>query len=438
MMLSGAEKNRLSFLGCFIWALTALFFLYEFFLRVFVGTIADELSHTLLLGAERLSLIGAAYFWTYGLMQLPVGLLVDRFSLRALLTGASFICALGVFLFAYFPNFPDLLIGRLLMGLGSSFGFICLLKVSLNWFSHKHFGFLSGLSQLVGAAGPVLAGAPLVSLLNRTHDNWQTVMLIVAFFGLIISVLIGIFVRSKPKEVSTQIIYLETKSSLTNALFDLFKNRQSWMIVLYSIFVNTSLAFLGIVWGTTYLEARQITQSKASFICSLIWVGYALGSPILGIVSDRIKRRKSILVFSSFCGIFAGIMLLCSSDHLDWLYMIAFFVFGIASSGQSLSFAVIAEHVKPKTEASAFGLNNASIFISTSLLIPLFGWMIEIAEPDKILAYQQHDFTTSLILVLFFYFMAFILSAFFIKETFCRQQLGPTVLTPNMTSVVER
>jgi len=428
-----AEQTRsFSYLGAFIWLIAAFFFLYEFFLRVFIGTIAGELTKSIHLNAEHLSLIGAAYFWTYGLMQLPVGILVDKYSIKKLLTMASFVCASGVLVFSYSHGFYGLLIGRLLMGLGSSFGFICLLKISLNWFSQQHFGFLSGLSQLIGALGPVLAGAPLVYLLTVTHDHWRIVMTGIGITGLFLSIMISLFVNVKKMDNVKNIIFIDKHTSSIKNLLKLFHNKQAWFIVIYSILINVSLAFLGVVWGTTYLETRHFSQSKASFICSLIWIGYAIGSPTLGFVSDKIKKRKIMLIAPALAGIICAIILLFSPINNIWLFTIIFLILGASGAGQSLAFALISEQVQPKLQATAFGLNNGGILLSSAILIPIFGFLIQATEKTKTVVYHQSDFTSSILLMLISYLLALILSSLFIRETFCRQQTEPVILIPTI------
>lgn len=420
-------NKKITILGCFIWLLAASFFLYEFFLRTFIGTIADEITRSLHLNAEQLSLIGAAYFVTYGVMQAFVGILIDSFGIKKLLTAATFICVLGVFVFAIAHGFMLLLIARLLMGFGSAFGFVSLLILSLNWFPHKYFGFIAGLSQFLGAIGPLLAGAPLVALLMYMHDDWRIVLGGIGIVGLFIGCLIWFFVKDFPKNIDDKIIFLNRKTSAHQKIISLLRNIQAWLIILYASLVNSGLAILGIVWGTTFLETHNLSQKHAAFVSSLIWVGYAVGCPVIGFISDFLKQRKFPMIICAVLGAILSIFVIYVPINNMFSFSCIFFGIGIAGSGQSLAFAIMSERIRPDTHATGFGLNNALIMLSTSLLIPLFGFFVELSQQSVGTKYQPGNFILGLNMMLWLYVIAIII-ALYLKETFCRQQTVPVRL----------
>jgi len=414
--------------GVFIWVIAASFFLYEFFLRTFVGSIADEIIRTLHLSAEELSIIGGAYFITYGIMQIPVGILIDTFGVKKLLSFAALICSLGVLVFSIAHQMTTAFIGRLLMGFGSSFGFVCLLSLSLNWFPRKHFGLLVGLAQLLGAIGPILAGAPLVLILYKFHDNWRIVSTGIAAIGILITILIVLFVQNKPAIPSYKIRYLEIKTPIRINLLSLIKNFQAWWIVLYSSAVNTSLALLGIVWGTPFLESKGLSQPQAALITSFIWIGFALGCPLLGFISDRTKRRKIVLIICALIGALSTLYLIVYTGNNSIILGMIFILLGVSATGQSVAFAIISEHVKTKVHATAFGLNNAFIMLSSAFFIPFFGLLIQRSATHlKTTAQMFHpqNFQSSLMSVLIINLIALLIATFYIKETYCRQQNEP-------------
>ncbi|MGD9153736.1 MAG: MFS transporter [Gammaproteobacteria bacterium] len=421
------SNDKITILGCFIWLLAASFFLYEFFLRTFIGTIADEITRSLHLGAEQLSLIGAAYFITYGVMQAFVGVLIDSFGIKKLLAAATFICVAGVFLFTFAHGFILLLIARLLMGFGSAFGFVSLLMLSLNWFPHKHFGFIAGLSQLLGAVGPLLAGAPLVILLANLHDNWRAVLGGIGVIGVLIGCLIWIFVRDFPKNIDNKIVFLNREKPIHKKLINLSRNIQAWLIIIYATLANSSLAILGIVWGTTYLETHNLSQKDAALVSSLIWAGYAIGCPVLGFISDFLKQRKLPMLICASLGFIASIFTIYTPINNIYIFSLIFFCLGIAGSGQSLAFAIMSERIRPETHATGFGINNGLLMLSTTLLIPLFGLFIELSQSHAGMKYQSENFILGLSMMLVIYIVA-ITICFFIKETYCRQQTIPVKL----------
>jgi len=426
------ENSHINKLGLFIWTLAALFFLYEFFLRTFIGTVVHEVTQAMHLNAEQLSIIGAAYYLTYGIMQIPVGILIDRYGARLLLTIAITVCVFGVFLFSIAQDFYLAIFGRLLMGLGSSFGFVGLLIIALNWFPRQRFGFFAGLAQFLGAVGPILAGAPLVMLLYAAHDNWRVVLISIGMLGLILAVLIAIFVRNKPAGYKYKTIFLHFPEPLWKKLIRLFKNSQAWIIVIYALSNYVPIALLGAIWGTAYLQTRGMSQSTAAFVTSMLWLGLAIGCPLFGYISDRIKRRKSVMLFCALLGIITTLDIIYWPGYSKTIFGIFFFALGLAGSGQSLSFALMSEHVPTNLHATALGFNNASLTLSSAFMIPLISLLIQFSIHSHVksgIAYQQSDFTLGLLSLAGLYVLGFLVAIFALKETYCRQQHEPFKLS---------
>ena len=120
-----------------IWSLAVLFLFYEFFIRVFPTAMVAELMSAFKVNAGRLGLLSSFYFYSYAPMQIPVGLLMDRFGARKLLTFASLICAIGAFAFSFSFDFSIAAVGRFLMGVGSAFGFVGMVYVCSHFFPQK-------------------------------------------------------------------------------------------------------------------------------------------------------------------------------------------------------------------------------------------------------------------------------------------------------------
>ena len=212
-----------------------------------MGTVADQIIPNLHLSAEKFALIGSAYYISYALMQVPVGILADKFGVKRIMVFAALVCAASTFLFAHASGFASAFVSRLLMGFGSSFAFVCLLVIAVTWFPPRYFGFFSGVSQFIGTMGPLLAGGPLVLLLARTHGSWRVALSEIAVFGVILSALIFLFVKSKPRGGEQVLVYLRYPKSLSQRLIRLLENPQAWYIAFYSAAVYVSIIFLGAI-----------------------------------------------------------------------------------------------------------------------------------------------------------------------------------------------
>jgi MFS family permease len=414
-------QTRITKIGIFIWLLATTFFFYEFFLRVFLGTIADDVIADLFLTANQFSMITASYYITYGLMQTPVGILVDKFGSRLLLTIACLACAIGVLLFSVANSYYTGILSRLLIGFGSSFAFVCLLVLSLNWFPKKHFGFLIGLSQFLGAIGPMTAGAPLAMLVRSFNGNWRLILFLIGFLGILLTLFLAIFIRNKPKGHKNQIIFLSKNESLSKKIIQLLKNPQVWVTLFYAGFVYVSLPLLGAYWGVSYLESRGFIKSNAAFIVSMLWLGLAIGCPLIGKVSDKIRRRKPLLTLVSFLGLVISFLILFFPSNNPTFIALLFFLLGSSASGQSLSFAIISENVPEKLKATSLGINNTSIMLLGAFIPQIVSTIIQYSS-NGAKEFSQQNFESGLVLMPVFFLIAFFLALFALKETYCRSQ----------------
>jgi MFS family permease len=421
--------QKIKVLGVVIWAIAAIFFLYEFFLRTFVGSIAHQLIRDLHLNIEQFTLIGSAYYLAYGLMQIPVGVLADRFGVKKIMMFATLTCSLSTFLFAYSDSFTGALLGRLFMGFGSSFAFVCLLVVASNWFPKRFFAFFAGASQFIGAMGPMLAGGPLISWLIYSHINWRFALSSIGSFGILLAFLTLVFVKNKPRGGQDTLLFLTKNESILIRLKRLFKTKQAWAVAVYGASVYVSIAVMAAVWGTDYLEAVGLDQKSAAYMISIAWIAFAIGCPGFGILSDLTRRRKPYLILCALLGLTSMSLILYGHFTSVGVYEVLFFMLGLAATGQNIGFAAIAEHTSLDTKATALGLNNGLITLAGAIMPLAIGYLISLSSGSSNAEHLPlHSFVFGLSLLPIVYLISLIVSVFFFKETYCKPQKGLIVL----------
>ncbi len=389
-----------------IWSLAILFYLYEFFVAMIPATISVNVIHDMHLSAQQFAMSGSAYFFTYSLMQIPVGILYDRYGVRLFLTIACGICSIGLFGFSAANSFLSCAISRMLIGFGASFGFISLLILALNWFPQKHFAFLAGFGQMLGTAGPLLAGAPIVYLMQRMQNDWRQIFFYVALFGILQTLLIALFVRTRPNNSRE----VKEAAPLFQNLRQLLRIPQIWLTMFYAGTVYVSLPLLGAFWGPLYLQTRGFSKASSAFLISMIWIGLAIGSPLLGKLSDQFQRRKPYLLGAALLGALASLALLYLPTQNKPLFALLFFLLGVASGGQCLSFANVTDNAPEELQGIAVGANNS--------MIGLFGALF----PLLMTIYTRGHFEIGFLLMPIAYGMAFLITLTGIRETFCRPQ----------------
>jgi MFS family permease len=349
-------------------------------------------------------------------MQIPVGILVDRYGVRLALSFAVFVCAFGVMLFSFAHGFYLAFFSRLLIGMGSSFAFVCLLLITLNYLPKKYHGTFFGFAQLLGAAGPLIAGAPMVLMLHRAHDNWRVVLLMAGLVGMVLMFLVALFVKDRVQNHRLHDVCQTIPCILKDAL-GLLKRLRIWWIVLYSATIYVSLALLGTLWGTTYLETRGIHTVHAAFITSMIWLGLACGCPILGFISDLLKRRRPVLIFCAVFGIGVSAAIVGLPINHQLILLLLFFGLGFAGAGQSVAFITMAESVGKNLKGTALGLNNAGISFAIATVVPAVGFLIEHSmQAGKIPVFHVGDFVLSLTIMPILYTVSLLVSFFGIDD----------------------
>jgi len=426
---AGAE--RITLIGTFIWAIAAFFFLYEFFLRTFLGSLEPQIMASLRLNAETFSILGSCYYLTYGLMQIPVGIIVDRVGVKWTMTFAALLCGFSAFLFSIAESFGLGFVARLLMGFGSSFAFIALLVIARAWFPKQYFGSFAGLSQLIGTMGPILAGGPLILFLKAEGLDWRQFIGALAFVGIGIAVLSFLFVRTPKHSDPDTVRFLPPKMPLKQQIQMLLTTRQAWYVALYSALIYTAIATLGAIWGTRVMIAKGLTQEVAADLISVLWIGYAVGCPITGFVSDQLKRRRTVLIGLAVLAMISTGMLRFVQEGSVVLFGVVFFMIGFAGGAQNVGFATIVEKVTDRLSATSMGLNNGLMLLFDTVNPIIFGLLVSITLANKNTdQFTSANFNLALTYLPLLCLLALLIAIFLIRETYCKAEQDVTILTP--------
>ncbi|MBY7734966.1 MFS transporter [Francisella philomiragia] len=417
-------NNKLSFLAITIWLTCAVFFMYEFLLRTILGTFEHQIISDLDLSILTFSILSStAYQLTYGIMQIPVGIITDKLGLKKALTLAILVCALGVGLFGLSNSFAAALVYRVMIGFGASFGFLCLLIAVYDWLPHKHIGLFIGLSQFIGVLGPMLAAGPLESLSQTGGIDWRYVFVILAIVGVVLAGITIVLVKNNDQSGElgkNRFIILNTPTSVIKEIQSIFSNKQIWLIAVFSATTYLAIEYLSENATKSFLSLNGFDAKFSSYLITLAWLGYGIGCPSLGAISDRIKRRKPVMIFA-ICLTFASLATIIFFPRTQTILYLSFICLGLGASGQSIGFAIIAEQSSSGCRAAALGVNNFLIMLSVGVGSPIISEVFDLfsnqGKNPSITSYQ-----TSLSLLLVFTALGVLISIFFIKETFCRSK----------------
>jgi MFS family permease len=412
------------FTSWLVWSLATSFYLYEFFVRVSPGVIQEELQIFFNVSAAKLGGTMAFYYYIYAPMQLIVGVLFDRLGAKSLLVPASCLVAVGCCLFA-FPTEHFWVLGaaRFLMGLGSAFGFVGVLYLASVWFPHNKIAMLSGLTTAAGMLGAMIGEAPLALFVESF--GWRKCFLMAGVMGVAIAWLIFFFVPTPPAAEIVRHRAQEREENFLSFLYNLkvvLLNPTTWTIGVIAGALYMPLAIFGDIWGVPYvIELTGSSKTVAAGAVSMLYLGWLIGGPVAGWVSDKIGSRKKPLVLSCLASaVIMCIILFAQKLSLTMAYVL-FLGLGFASCSQVISFVASMEDNPKHVRATSI----ASINMIVMLLGGLFEWIIGIildlnethlAIVGKIHTYSGSSYRTAMLVLPVMLILALILSLF-MKET---------------------
>lgn len=364
-----------------IWSLAALFYLYESLVQVSPGVMVPDLMKAFSINSAELGGVIAFFFYSYAGMQIPVGVLVDNYNSRFLLTGAALSCAIGCILFATANSLIMIALGRLLIGFGAAFAAVCAMKLAANWFPARRFSLLVGLMVTIGMFGSMLGGTPLAMLVDNI--GWRHTMLFLAIFGLILAVLIVAVVRHSPeylgKSNPTHKQGTEKKTQpLLHGLLTVLKSPQSWLVAIYGGLIFASTSIFGGLWGVPFLmKAYSLDKPAAAGIVSIMFFGWVIGSPLSGILTSLLNSYKKVLWISSTGGLVVMLAALYIPNLPIFLLSALIFTFGLFSSFFLPSFTLMRDLHINESSGAALGFMNAANMIGGAVGQPLIGILLD-------------------------------------------------------------
>lgn len=417
------DKKIASFLPVIVCTLAGLFYLYEFVLQVSPSVMTTELMRDLKLNAAGLGAVSAFYYYAYTPMQIPAGLLYDRFGPRILITIAILICASGAFFFGLTNNVAMASLGRFFMGIGSAFSFIGALVLVAHWFPPRYFALLAGIVQLMSSVGAIVGQAPLAKVVE--NFGWRHTIMCVSLIGIGLSALVWWIVRDRPDGQTTRAAQSNSNRGELKRLKHVCGKSQTWWLGLYSFTSWAPITAFAALWGVPYLVSLYgISTAQASSACSMIWLGIGLGSPFIGWVSDKLGRRCAPLSAASAIGIVALTSILYFSTlPLGVMYVFLFFL-GVAATGQSLSFGLVKDMNPNSVVGTAIGFNNMTVVAGGALFQPLVGILLQMHWAGQTVSgapvYTLSDYRVAMSILPVCYVVGLIVSLWFLKETYCQ------------------
>jgi MFS family permease len=382
-----------------MWLFPVLFFAYQFILRLWPSLMMHQIMQQFAIDATGFGLLAALYYYGYSGMQIPVAMMLDRFSARYVVFGGAVLCGISMLIFSTTDNWYLACLSRFFVGVGSAVGFLGTSKVISDWFPKDHYARMIGFSFTIGLMGALYGGKP-ISLLVESQ-GWQHVAFTLACvsiaLGLGTYLLLG-SAKSQPPLTGGAETFKAThfKKLLSSPVI--------WFLAIGNFLMVGSLEGFADVWGVPYLMmAYDVNKSEGAALISCIFVGMLFGGPLLAALSKRFGTYTVI----SLCGMgmAVALILLLSNLFSNWYWLAGLlFCVGVLCCYQVIVFAAGSDFVTPQLLCITIAFLNCVNMLGGSFFHTIIGLMMDafwtgMMSHDGVRQYTVESYNIALMII---------------------------------------
>lgn len=409
-----------------MWGLVAFFYCIGFFQRMAPAVIADDLMRDFSLDGVLLGNLSAMYFYSYAVMQIPTGLLVDQIGARRLASIACLTAAVGILIFSFGTSLWLAYIGRFLVGASVAVAWVTCMKLAGHWFPANRFATVTGVALLLGNIGGITAGVPLA--VGVDLFGWRMMMGVSGLLTLVLAVVTWVVLRDDPSDYgykSHAPVVVQNHGSLPMgiALKSVITRRDTWLLFFGGGLSTAPVLVFAGLWGVPYLtQVYHLETSEAALITSAMLLSLALSGPINGAISDRLGRRKlPYLICTILTTTFWVIFLLVDLPTLMLFPLLS--AIGFTTGAMIIGFATAREVNHPGAAGAVGGVVNMSVLGIASILQPVLGKILDShwqgTMVDGARVYNEAAYNAAFFWLVVCAALSIIMIVFS-KETYCR------------------
>jgi MFS family permease len=348
------------------WLVTAVYYFYQYTLRSAPAVMMPQLSEAFGLSAMGVASMAGLFYWGYSPFSLVAGVTLDRFGPRKAIPVGAAMVGIGALMFASGTH-GVASAGRFLQGAGGCFALVGAAYIATTGFPPSRAATLIGATQMFGMAGGS-AGQFLVGPAIAKGLPWSRFWLLMGVVGLAIAVVLRLSIPKRAQQRADD----NWVAGALRAMGTVFRNPQSYLcgIIAGLIFIPTTI--FDMVWGVRYLEeARGFDYGTAVIRSATVPLGWMIGCPLLGFLSDRLGRRRPVIVGGALVLLIALAWILYGPTDVLPPYVLGL-VAGAASGAAMIPYTVIKEANPAEVSGTATGVVNFLNFTFSALLGPVF------------------------------------------------------------------
>ena len=333
-----------------------------------------------------------AYFWTYAIVQIPIGITVDRWGARRVMLLCTVCLAAGALAFAESTTYATSILARMLVGFGAAAVWVPGMQLVMQWFPPSERGRAAGLMSAGGGVGGTL-GLVVVPVVAATL-GWRLAYGLTAVPALVTVALIALLLRRRgPLAPPSAAADDGARRSAPNrgalepsaararegALRRVLRVRAIW-----TLNVNVIFSYGGYFSFITFLPSFLVrgvglSQAEAGSITGLVTAGTVISWPVAGFLSDRLGRRRGVFLFSQLVSVFAVLFFAVGAPAVPTAGIaVAAFTMGLLVGGLILPFVMVMDMVPRELAATAAGLTNGACFVGAMVLPIVLGRVVDV------------------------------------------------------------
>lgn len=381
-----------------ICSLGIVFYTYEFLLRIAPSVMEPQLRDFFTISATGFGSLIGIYYFIYTPMQIVVGPLLDILGARIILTLAMIICALGNLIFALSDHLYWAGAGRFALGFGSAFAFVGAMKLAAVWLPANRFATFAGLVTGLSMVGGMVGDIGLTVIIK--HIGWQATLVWGSVIGLIFAPFLAIFIRNIPAGKTAQAVHIKP-NEIVSELKNIVKKGQIWLAGFIALILYLSLSAFAEMWGIPFLKSTGATATQAATLNSMIFLGWLIGSPLIGWFSDYYRKRRLPILIGSVGAALAIAALIYVPTHNFIIKSLLLFLFGFFSSAEIICFALAYEKAERRVAATAVAFVNMITMAGGFIFQPLIGKLLDLVWVGPMMngvrEYTLHDYRLALL-----------------------------------------
>jgi len=363
-----------------LWAIASGLLFYEILLRVFPNIIITSLQSHFALSPTNLGIFSAAFILAYGIMQVPAGMLIDKYGVKLTLTFCMLLAGVDVFLLPFLQGVWAARISRFLMGASCAGCFLTCMQVIRFYFPPHLRAILTGFTVTIGALAGIICNTGLIWIVKLF--NWQILVDFVAAIGFVLMFLVW-FVFPKHKVSAND-------NRLIMNLMHVLKNPKTWLIGIICAIMYLPYAIFNDLWGQPFFRVTDhLDKIQAGWVISSIWFGWIIGSPCWGWLTIKQNSLVLPIIHSIFVQLFALFGLIYIHQFSLGFDITMAFALGFSASAMNLCY-MLGQQVNPaRSSSSSTATINALVTVGTIIYLPLTGLLLNRSDYQS--SHISHD-----------------------------------------------